>query len=135
MITRRDLQPQRQMLDILAGAAPADSVNGQLRRQHPHQRRPDQGRDHHSHLPGAAQADRILARGQRRGHLRDQPVARSGQGKPWNGFKLNKQFWSKGQHTTEVVFALPTQPSTVRFLVLLNFFKFGVAEIYQQWPC
>ena len=79
MITRRDLQPQRQMLDILAGAGPADSVNGQLRRQHPHQRRPDQGRDHHSHLPGAAEADRILARGQRRGHLRDQPVARSGQ--------------------------------------------------------
>ena len=77
MITRRDLQ--RKMLDILAGAGPADSVNGQLRRQHPHQRWAHQGGDHHPDLPRAAAPDGGLAEGQRRGHLRDQPVARSGQ--------------------------------------------------------
>ena len=53
-----------------------------------------------------------------------------------------------GRHSTEHAFALPTQPSRVRFLAFPNFFiwslsrnsfnwkqKFDVAEIYRQQHC
>ena len=52
--------------------------------------------------------------------------------------QTNKQTYKRtigGQHSTEVAFALPTQPSQAQISAFVNFFTLDVSEIYRQQHC